>query len=66
MRDFIKKLQAKSYDEKLKILWTAVIITAVALVVIWGLTLKFRNVPKGDTSKFHEIFNNLKQLRSKF
>ena len=63
MSGFIRKLQNKPYDQKIRILWSVIIISLLLIVVIWVLTLKFRTTPQGDTSKFRELINNVKKLR---
>lgn len=62
----IKKLQAKPYEEKIRILKIATVLTAVLILVIWGLTLKFRATETGDASKFNQLFENIGELKSKF
>lgn len=63
---FIKKLQNKSEKEKIRILRISVVGTIIILLIIWGLTLKFRSIEKGDTSKFQQIWNNIREFKSTF
>ncbi len=64
--NYLKKLQAKPFAQRLRILKIASVVTAVLILAIWGLTLKFRATEKGDTSKLQEIWNNVRELKSKF
>ena len=66
MKNFIKKLQARPYEEKIKILKIAAITTALLMLVVWGLTLKYRATEHSDNSIFDNLINNLKGLKSKF
>lgn len=63
---FIKKLQTKPEREKIKILRIAVVITVIMLLIIWILTLKFRAMEKGDTSKFQRVWKNIQEFKSIF
>lgn len=63
---WIKKLQAKPYGEKIRIIWIAMLVTGIIILGIWLLTLKFRKMEQIDGSKFaplKESFNQLKELK---
>lgn len=65
LQDKIKSLQNRPYESRLKFLWTAVAITAVAILLIWALTLRYRgrvNHPAGE-SKFQPLLENIKKLK---
>lgn len=63
MPGLLKKLQNKPYEAKIRILWIAIIITAVFLVIIWFLTLKFRKTANMNQSPFSAIKENLQKLK---
>ena len=66
MKNVIKNLQARPYEEKIRILKIAAIATGILILVIWGLTLKFRTREHADNSKFDGLIKNLKEFKSKF
>ncbi len=62
---FIKRLQARPEKEKIRILRIAVAVTVILILIIWVITLRFRTMEKGDTSKFQDILANIKEFKSK-
>lgn len=63
MSDLVKDLQKKPYAERVKIFRTALIVVAVLIVIIWGVTIRFRSHPQGEPSKFKEIWENAKNIK---
>ena len=66
MRQVIKKLQTKSYEEKKTILKIGVIVTVLIVLGLWMLTLKFRTREPANISKFDTFIQKIEELRSKF
>ncbi|MBI4050699.1 MAG: hypothetical protein HY396_01850 [Candidatus Doudnabacteria bacterium] len=61
----ISDLQQKPYSSKVKILWGTVAAIAIILLVIWFITLRYRNLEaSNELSKFAPIFENLKKLKN--
>ena len=60
----INELQKKPYKVRLKILWISVIIVGIFTVVIWVITLRFRDFEKSQDSipQFGKIIQNIKQV----
>lgn len=65
--DKIRKLQAKPYEARLRLLRIFLIAVAVLLIAFWILTLKFQEGGNGENDssigKFMEIFGNFKKLK---
>ena len=64
--ELLKRLQARPEKEKISILRISVAVTVILILVIWVLTLKYRTIEQGDTTKFQKIWNNVRELKSKF
>ncbi len=61
----ISELQQKPYTIKIKILWGTVAGMAIVLLIIWLVTLRYRNLETANTtSKFAPILENLKKLKA--
>lgn len=61
----IRELQAKPYEQRVKILTKSVIAAAIILILLWLLALRFKtaNFNNETLQKFGEIFKNLKTLK---
>lgn len=64
--NLIRRLQGKPYEQKIWLLKMATVVTIIFIIIIWAITLKFRATEKADTSKFQQIWKNIKELGSKF
>lgn len=65
LEDKIRKLQEKPYHIRVRLLWTALGVTAVILIALWLLTLRFRQsetVGRSETAT-REIWNTLKKVK---
>lgn len=60
LRDYIKTLQAKPYQERTRILWTLTAVTAVILLGIWIGLIKLQNAGNaGQSLNLFGYFTNL-------
>lgn len=64
--NFLKKLQAKPYEERVRILRIAGVLTVVIVIGLWIATLRLRSSGQTGTSIFDKFFENLTELKSKF
>lgn len=66
LKDKLTALQNRPYESRLKILKTAVAIVVVILLIIWGVTLRYRSRPENpeQKSKFAPIIESLKNLKN--
>ena len=62
--NIIQKIQNKPRAEKLRVIWTVVIVVSIMLIAVWVVSARYyQNVPK-DTSLFQTIgqgFHNVKE-----
>lgn len=63
MTDIIKDLQKKPYTERVKIFRIALAGVVLLMLIIWGITIRFRNQPAGEPSKFRVIWENAKSIK---
>ena len=63
----LRELQNKPYKTRLKILWLVVGITAILVIAIWIITLKYRATkPSQESSKFQPLIENFNKLKNIF
>ncbi len=67
LRDLLLQLQNKPYPEKLRLLRWVVFWGVILVVIIWIVTLQLRkpSVELEGPKPFEEVFENLKNLRTK-
>ena len=58
----IKNLQTKPYRTRVKLLWLAVIVTLIVILMIWFVSLKFRQSSSSDSqpSKLGDLVHTIK------
>ena len=61
----LKDLQTLPYEKKIRLLKIAALITALFILLLWGITLKTRDIETGDNSRLERFWNGLKEIRSK-
>jgi len=60
----IQKLQNRPYAYRVKFLWAAVGVIGIIILVIWLLTLRYRNTTVNNSrSGFDEIWTNVKKIK---
>src|SRR3989344_415518 len=65
--ELLKNLQQKPYKTRVKILWTAVLGAVLVLIIIWGVSVKFRARDHASgTSKFQPFWESVKKLQFNF
>ena len=63
--NWIEKIRQKPRAEKLRIIWTVVIVAALLLIVVWVLSARYyKGVPK-DTSLFQTIGQGFHDVKEK-
>ena len=63
-KDSLKKLQNKPYRTKIKILWTAVGVVAIAVIILWVITINLRDRAQNPNAPIiNELRENLDKLR---
>ena len=60
----IENIQKKPQKEKVRLIWTAVIVVAVAMVIIWIFTAKFAKSTPKDMTLFKTISNGVKDFKN--
>lgn len=63
---FIEKIRNKPQQEKVRIIWLVVIVTAVLLIAIWVLTSRIGNGPSKDTSLFKTLDQGFKDIKENY
>ncbi len=63
---WLQTLRNKPHHQKIRLIWTVIIITVIALIVVWIFTSRIgENSPK-DTSLFKTFGNGLKDVREQY
>ncbi len=63
---WLEKIQKKSNTEKMRLMWTVLIISAILLVILWILTSKIsKNLPK-DTTLFQTVGKGFKDIKNNY
>lgn len=63
MTDIIHDLQKKPYAVRVKILRIILVVVAIVVIIIWAVTIRFRNVPQNNTSKFNKLWQSIKNIK---
>ncbi|OGE84468.1 MAG: hypothetical protein A2846_01000 [Candidatus Doudnabacteria bacterium RIFCSPHIGHO2_01_FULL_49_9] len=63
--NFLKNLQNKTHEEKLRILKIGAAIAVIIVLAVWVITLQTRNVKQGGSPQFQKFWNDLKEVKSK-
>lgn len=58
----IREWQEKPYEKRLKIFKVILALVVLVLLIIWGLTIKYRKGATDGPSKFNEIINTFKNI----
>lgn len=62
----IEKIQNKPDSVKIKIMWVVGIAVVILLIVVWGISYKYRkNIPK-DKTLFNTIGDGIKNVKNNF
>ncbi|MDP3993400.1 MAG: hypothetical protein U1C57_01835 [Candidatus Doudnabacteria bacterium] len=60
----IQKLQNRPYAYRVRFLWTAVAVVGMIILVVWLLTIRYRNpIANNSRSGFDEIWTNIKKIK---
>ncbi len=63
---WLNKVRNKSREEKIRLIWIIVIVSAVLLLLLWVLTSKIgRHLPK-DTTLFQTIGSGIKNIQDNY
>ena len=63
---WIEKIQNKPREQKIKFILVAVIITAILLIIIWIITLRFNKHVAKDTTLFDTIGKGVQDVKNNF
>ena len=63
---WLTKIQNKSREQKIRIIWIAAIAGAVLLIVLWIFTSKIGETLPKDTSLFKEMGRGFKDIRDSY
>jgi predicted permease len=64
--NIIEKIRQKPQAEKLKIIWTVAIITAILLIIVWIISARYYKRADKDTTFFQTIGQGIKDVRENF
>lgn len=64
--DFLKKIQNKPQEQKLRLIWIVAISIAVLLIIVWVISYRFeKSVPK-DTTLFQTLGKGIQDVRDNY
>ncbi len=62
----IEKIRSKPHEEKIKIMWGIIILTALLLIALWIISAKFNNRTNKDTTLFQTIGQGIKDIKDNY
>jgi len=64
--NIIEKLRQKPQAEKIRIIWTVIIISVILLIILWTLTSKIGKSGPKDTTLFQTFFRGVKDVGNNY
>jgi len=64
--NWLQKIQAKPQAEKMRIIWTVVIVAAVLLILVWIISSKFHKQTGTDTTLFQTIGRGFHDVKNNY
>lgn len=64
--NLIEKIRQKPQEEKIKIIWLAVLIAAALLAALWAVTAKISKSTPKDISLFQTLGKGFKDIRDNY
>jgi len=61
---WVDNIRAKPPAEKMRIIWTVVIVVAVLLIIVWVVSTRFHKQIGKDTSLFETIGRGFKDVKN--
>jgi len=60
----LRGLQERPYKDRLKMMWIAIGVAIAVLLVLWFVTLRYRNISTAELrAKISPLWNNIKQVK---
>lgn len=64
--NWIEKIRQKPQEQKIRLIWTVVIITAVLLIILWIVLARFQKSLPKDTSLFKAIGKGFQDIKNNY